>query len=688
LHATVQQRCLLLSMGAAHSRGANDIPDGEERQNNRPGIFRNNPLRRRREDRNENDGEEQEHTESRARRRRLAPGLGSSSEQEDTRGNPFLDTLARVESQFQQGGIPHNPHPPSTMDRHSPSNSGTTHAAEQDPLAEERQHAMNLIERTLRETASPHPPLDPTRLPGTYGRRHFPVMPALRRAALFGQRPRPASTFGSLLSDVLGAQSGQTSGHAPLSGTSVIVQGALVARTSPSGQTMGQAPSSSSQDERTATDGSLQGNHSSDSSSSNASSSQSTTTSSHTHNTTQSQIPQTATIEEQSEMLGRILRIAAAATAASVVGASTMPSAATTTDAAPQDTNSSSSETQHSPEVSQSSARESRLGRDLLERLLPHRQGSSTSQSTMPESEAISMISRLMREALRASLSARGDPQSSSESSRTTPSESVQATLDQARAGLPLTPGEPGSFDRFLHDLLEDLSAALHRLGEENDPERPSPAREADAEQSNRQDGDVVCGQLSFFRLFRFDRHEPTSLIPCILVGVRSLRADERLMGEVAPQTDDNGRGISRLVMFVSGGRYHDEHPLLTAHPREAGRDLMFMMELLGTMSAMQNKRPTASANDIERSGLKKVRGTELPALLEQGAITENTSEKCLVCLEEWQDDSECRVLSCKHVFHTSCIDHWLENSSNTCPLCMYILRLTSGRSEAVSLSH
>jgi len=529
---------------------------------------------------------------------------------------------------------------------------------------------MDLIERTLRETASSHPPLDPARLPGTYGRRQFPVMPALRRATQFGQRPRPASTFGSLLSDVLGAQSGQTPGHAPLSGTSVIVQGALVARTSPSGQTTGQGSSHPS--EHPTENGSPQEAGSSQPSTSNATSSQSTNP---TQNTTQSQIPQTATIEEQGEMLGRILRIAAAATAASVVGTSTMPSAATAAATsvarAPQQSNPSHTETQNSTDTSEPSSRESHLGRDLLERFLPHRQGSSTPQPSVPESEAISMISRLMREALRASLSARGNSESSSESTRTTPTESVQATLDQARAGLPLVPGEPGSFDRFLHDLLQDLNVALQRLGEENESERPPPATEEEAEQSNRREGDVVCGQLSFFRLFRFDRHEPTSLIPCILVGVRSLRADERLMGEAAPQTDDNGRGISRLVMFVSGGRYHDEHPLLTAHPREAGRDLMLMMELLGTISAMQNKRPTASASDIERSGLKKVRGSELRTLLEQGEITENTSEKCLVCLEEWQDDSDCRVLSCKHVFHTSCIDHWIEHSSNTCPLCM-----------------
>lgn len=671
-------------MGAAHSRGAGDIPDNENRRNERPRIFRNNPLRRRREDRAENDEDEQEHAESRARRRRLSPEENASTEEEEARAraqaqaNTILDSLAHVERQFYGDGPPRHQHPPSILNRLARLNSGTPRVreSEPDPLADERENALLLIERTLRE-ASPHPPLDPARLPGTFGRRPFPALPALRRAAHFGRRPRPASTFGSLLSEVLGAsQVGGTPGHAPLSGTSVIVQGALVARTTPSGQATGQGASNSSQNNATSSDETA----TSQPSTSNANSS---TASGPSQNTTQSQIPQTATIEEQGEMLGRILRIAAAATAASVMGVSPMPATtASAAAAAPQPSTPSTdnTETQTSSEATSASAHDSRLGRDLFERLLQRRQGSSAQQPSGPESEAISMISRLMRDALRASLPPRGDTEPSTEPSQSTPTQSVQATLDQARAGLPLAPGEPGSFNRFLHDLLEDLNVALRRIGEENEPERPSPATEAEAEQTNRRQGDVVCGQLSFFRLFRFDRHESTSLIPCILVGVRSLRADERLMGEVAPRTDGDGRGVSRLVLFVSGGRYHDEHPLLTAHPREAGRDLMFMMELLGTMSAMQNKRPTASANDIERSGLKKVRGSELPALLEQGAITENTAEKCLVCLEEWQDDSECRILSCKHVFHASCIDHWLEHSSNTCPLCMYTL-MTDSRS-------
>nr|XP_043629661.1 brassinosteroid-responsive RING protein 1-like [Erigeron canadensis] len=48
-----------------------------------------------------------------------------------------------------------------------------------------------------------------------------------------------------------------------------------------------------------------------------------------------------------------------------------------------------------------------------------------------------------------------------------------------------------------------------------------------------------------------------------------------------------------------------------------------------------------------------------------------NPPEKCVVCLYEFDEDDEIRGLSnCKHVFHKSCIDKWMEHDRKTCPLC------------------
>lgn len=435
-------------------------------------------------------------------------------------------------------------------------------------------------------------------------------------------------------------------------------------------------------------------------------------------------MPHVASLEEQGEMLGRILRIATAATAASLVSnlppgtpitGSFPPNGAPAPAPAPSEgpTNSNPAPTvpmPPNPETTSSSTPQgttsqgrtpgSRLGSELLERLTaissrvrnPERTPSSPAPAPAPpESEAMSTISRLMREALRASVAAHTPRPSATPETHTndSPASSVLSTLENARHGNPITEGEPGTFERFLHDLLQDLGAAvlgIDHSGEARSSEAtaapsdagpstrastepPRGAEEADPAVRARREGDLSCGQLSFFRLYRFERNEESSLIPCVLVGVRSLRADERLMGN-EERNEDGQNNTSRFILFVSGGRYHDDHPLLTARPRDAGRDLMFMMELLGTMAAMSNKPQTASASDIARSGLRRVAASELAGLREQGEVTENTSEKCLVCLEDWQPADECRILTCHHAFHAACVDKWLEQSSNSCPLC------------------
>lgn len=576
----------------------------------------------------------------------------------------------------------------------------TAGSAPADPLAAERRATTELLERVLgrplteardqpdrgvgtsaagaahaqgapRPSSAPpspsHARLDPASLPGS--RPPLSRMSARHQHAGGG---RPTSALATLLSELLGGARPSPPDAPPatqLSGTSVIVQGALVARTAPSTPRGEPAPRPPPPSEPGT--------------------------------------PQAATIEEQGEMLGRILRVATAATAASLVNNRGAPGA---------------EPAQPAPAPPRRSSGLGGLGSELFERLsaLSGRVRSNENAPEPPrpppaepaEPENMSMISRLMREALRTSSPSPGPPagEAQGEPSASGPSTpaSIMLTLENARQGRPLGEGAPGSFDRFLHDLITDLSAAVQRVQREREAPAQA-AAEAEAEAPDvreRRQSDLSSGQLSFFRLYRFERSSDSALTPCVMVGVRSLRADERLMageeeteppaqpaagaaaegassgaedaaGGAAEGAAPEGRPgppprpqTSRFVLFVSGGRYHEQHPLLTSHPRDAGRDLMFMMELLGSMAAMSNKRPTASASDIARSGLRVVKASEIAALRARDEVTENTSEKCLVCLEPWQPEDECRLLRCRHVFHSHCVDKWLSESSNSCPLC------------------
>lgn len=48
-----------------------------------------------------------------------------------------------------------------------------------------------------------------------------------------------------------------------------------------------------------------------------------------------------------------------------------------------------------------------------------------------------------------------------------------------------------------------------------------------------------------------------------------------------------------------------------------------------------------------------------------------NGQKECIICLEEFKDNQNIRILQCMHYFHKKCIDDWLNKSVN-CPECQY----------------
>ncbi|KAM6970624.1 E3 ubiquitin-protein ligase RNF43 [Aplochiton taeniatus] len=52
-------------------------------------------------------------------------------------------------------------------------------------------------------------------------------------------------------------------------------------------------------------------------------------------------------------------------------------------------------------------------------------------------------------------------------------------------------------------------------------------------------------------------------------------------------------------------------------------------------------------------------------------ASSSNSSPLCAICLEDFQEGQNLRIISCAHEFHKECVDPWLLQH-RTCPLCMH----------------
>jgi hypothetical protein len=128
-------------------------------------------------------------------------------------------------------------------------------------------------------------------------------------------------------------------------------------------------------------------------------------------------------------------------------------------------------------------------------------------------------------------------------------------------------------------------------------------------------------------------------------------------------EPDNNpGEGSRSWIIYVLGGSYPENHPILTTPSlftdSPTYEDMMLLSSILGPA-----KPPVASEEDVASApGLLRIRGT-VGALVAEAVDTGETIQlagdaRCLVCLSDFEVNEEARQLvKCEHMFHKICID-------------------------------
>jgi len=118
-------------------------------------------------------------------------------------------------------------------------------------------------------------------------------------------------------------------------------------------------------------------------------------------------------------------------------------------------------------------------------------------------------------------------------------------------------------------------------------------------------------------------------------------------------QPSMQGSSLLSEIMFLS-----------TVFNMRSNESLLHILNLMNNiLDRTDEEKQTADPADIKGLGTQEYSTVGLDH-------KDKNSEFCTICQENYSDDSQIKILPCGHFYHCECIEPWLLNCSNLCPIC------------------
>lgn len=57
--------------------------------------------------------------------------------------------------------------------------------------------------------------------------------------------------------------------------------------------------------------------------------------------------------------------------------------------------------------------------------------------------------------------------------------------------------------------------------------------------------------------------------------------------------------------------------------------------------------------------------------MIETKAFQDDMQSSCSICLSDFKEDEDVKMLPCRHCFHQTCLEQWFHHSTN-CAFCRF----------------